>query len=142
MKKKSNQKAAKIAKRLAARAAAVEQPTSTDGAVGNDGTGGAVGEEGGPGVGWSAADTQEVGQVRVVVGLCSRIDFRTATEYPPIHVLFSNKPSNSSNASSLLLDRPSRSPNPDLCGGADGSEQEVIAASAAGEVSCGKPEAL
>ena len=68
MKKKSNQKTAKIAKRLAARAAAVEQPTSTDGAVGNDGTGGAVGEEGGPGVGWSAAETQEVGQVRVVVG--------------------------------------------------------------------------
>ena len=60
--KKSNQKAAKIAKRLAARAAAVEQPTSTDGAVGNDGTGGTVGEEGGPG---SAAETQEVEQLKI-----------------------------------------------------------------------------
>ena len=40
IKKKSNQKAAKIAKRLAARAAAVEQPTSKDGAVGNNGAGG------------------------------------------------------------------------------------------------------
>ncbi len=67
MKKKSNQKAAKITKRLAARAAAVEQPTSTDGAVGNDGTGG-PGDRGGGGrgrrVGWSA-ETQEVGQVRL-----------------------------------------------------------------------------
>ena len=53
---------------LTARAAAVEQSTSTDGAVGNDGTGGTVGEEGGPGVGWSAAETQEVEQVRVVGG--------------------------------------------------------------------------
>ena len=38
MKKKSHQKATKIPKRLAAHAAAVEQPKSTDGAVGNDGT--------------------------------------------------------------------------------------------------------
>ena len=60
MKKKSNQKAAKIAKRLAARAAAVEQPTCTDGAVGNDGAGGAVGEEGGPGEVWSVIHRNSV----------------------------------------------------------------------------------
>ena len=47
MKKKINQKAAKIAKRFAACAAAVEQPRSTDGAVEDDGAGEAVGEEGG-----------------------------------------------------------------------------------------------
>ena len=84
---------------LTARAEAAEQPASTDGAVGNDGTGGAVGEEGDPGVGWSAAETQEVGQVRVVGGLCSRINFRTATEYPSIHVLFPENPPAASNAS-------------------------------------------
>ena len=46
-------------------------------------------EEGDPGCGWGAAEAQEgCGQVRVEGGLCSRINFRTATEYPPIHVLF------------------------------------------------------
>ena len=70
MKKKSNQKAAKIAKRLAARAAAVEQPSRRAQMEQSEmmGPGGAVGEEGGPGVGWSAAETQEVGQVRVAGG--------------------------------------------------------------------------
>ncbi len=49
MKKRSSQKASKIAERLAARAAAVEQPTSTDGAVKGDETGGTVDEERDPG---------------------------------------------------------------------------------------------
>ena len=41
------------------------------------------------GCGWGATEAQEgCGQVRVEGGLCSRINFRTATEYPPIHVLF------------------------------------------------------
>ena len=134
MRKKSNQRAARNARRVAARAAAVGQSAGADGVVGNDGTGRAMGEEGGPGVGWSAAETQGVGQVRVGGGLCSRINFRTATEYPPIHVLFSNKPSNASNAFSspfgpaLQLSRT--------------STFAAELASAAVEDSCGKPEAL
>ena len=89
MKKKSDRKGAKIGKRLAASAAACEAPTSADGAAEAEGAGVGTGGEGGPGCGWGATNAQEDGQVRVVVGgLCSRINFRTATEYPPIHVLF------------------------------------------------------
>ena len=92
-----------------------------------------MGEEGSPGVGWSAAETQEVGQVRVV-GLCSRINFRTAMEYPSIHVLFSNKPSNASNTSS-----PSFGPALPLY---PTSTLAAELASAAVEDSCGEPEDL
>jgi hypothetical protein len=100
MKKKMDRKMAKLGKRLAASAAACEASTSADGAAEAEGVGGGTGGEGGPRCGWGAANAQEDGQVRVEGGLCSRINFRTATEYPPIHVLFSNKPSNASNASS------------------------------------------
>ncbi len=75
--------------------------------------------------------------------LCSRIKFRTATEYPPIHVLFSNTPSNSSNASSspfgTLLPL---SPTPTFAAELMATKQEVTAASAAVDNSCGKPEVL
>jgi len=88
MKKKMDRKMAKLGKRLAASAAACEASTSADGAAEAEGVGGGTGGEGGPGCGWGAANAQEDGQVRVEGGLCSRINFRTATEYPPIHVLF------------------------------------------------------
>ncbi len=65
------------------------EASGTSEAADADGSECGTGEEGDPGCGWGAAEAQEgCGQVRVVGGLCSRINFRTATEYPPIHVLF------------------------------------------------------
>jgi len=91
MKKKKDRKTAKLGKRLAASAAACEASTSADGAAEAEGVGGGTGGEGGPGCGWGAANAQEDGQVRVEGGLCSRINLRTATEYPPIHTYSSQK---------------------------------------------------
>ncbi len=85
----------------AGRAAEGEAEASgTSEAADADGSECGTGEEGDPGCGWDAAEAQEGGgQVRVVGGLCSRINFRTATEYPPIHVLFPENPPAASNAS-------------------------------------------
>jgi hypothetical protein len=65
------------------------EASDTSEAADVDGSGCGTGEEGDPGCEWGTAETQEGGwQVRVVVGLCSRINFRTAMKYPSIHVLF------------------------------------------------------
>ncbi len=79
-----------------------------------------MGEEGSPGVMCSAAETQEVGQVRVVVGLCSRINSELLRSIPlstyssqANHLMPPMPPH-------LLMDQTSNASNPDLCGGADG----------------------
>ena len=76
------------------------EASGTSEAADADGSGCGTGEEGDPGCGWGAVEAQEgCGQVMVLGGLCSRINFRIATEYPSIHVLFPENPPAASNAS-------------------------------------------
>jgi hypothetical protein len=76
------------------------EASGTSEAANADGSGCGTGGEEDAGCGWNAAEAQEGGwQVRVVGGLCSRINFRTATEYPSIHILFPENPPAASNAS-------------------------------------------
>ena len=79
-------KAGKVAE---VKAGGEAEGSGTSEAADADGSGCGTEEEGNPGCEWGAAETQEGGgQVSVVGGLCSVIIFRTAMEYPSIHVLF------------------------------------------------------